>query len=234
MKHIKLSKIFVYFLKKRNPNFKINTNIGSFVLIEFIKNNLIGFLRFLFLKIRLKINVKGIVIIKSGIKIYGPKINLGNYTIIEENVRFQSILKDSIYIGQSCRIGFCSDIQSGLQFSDPSGIIKICDNVAIGAYSHIGGAGNVTIGSNSIIGPYFSVHSENHSFSQNKILYRLQDVSRKGIIIGENCWIGAKVTILDGVKIGNNCVIAAGSVVTKSFSNNNLLAGVPAKVLKKL
>ena len=68
MKEIKLSKIFVYFLKKRNPNFKINTNIGSFILIEFIKNNLIGFLRFLFLKIRLKINVKGIVIIKSGIK----------------------------------------------------------------------------------------------------------------------------------------------------------------------
>lgn len=222
------------FIKKRNPNFKIHNGIATLVIVNFLKNNIVGFLRFLFLKIRFKIKAKGIVIVKSGIKISGPKINVGEYTIIEELVRFQSILKKSIIIGKSCRIGYCSDVQSGLQFSNPSGVIKIGDNVAIGAYSHIGGAGNVTIGSNSIIGPYFSVHSENHSFSQNNTLYRFQDVSRKGILIGENCWIGAKVTILDGVTIGNNCVIAAGSVVTKSFSNNNLLAGVPARVLKKL
>ncbi|MFB0925629.1 MAG: acyltransferase, partial [Vicingaceae bacterium] len=90
------------------------------------------------------------------------------------------------------------------------------------------------IDKNTIIGPYFSVHSENHSFSQNKELYRFQDVTRKGIKIGSNCWIGAKVTILDGVIIGNNSVIAAGAVVTRSFKDNVLLGGVPAKIIKVL
>lgn len=149
-------------------------------------------------------------------------------------MRIQSLIKNSIHIGKSCRIGFNTDIQSGLLLGDPSGVIKISDNVGIGPFSHIGGAGNVFIGESTIIGPYFSVHSENHSFDQNGELYRFQKLKRKGINIGSNCWIGAKVTILDGVNIGNNSVIAAGAVVTKSFKDNVLLGGVPARIIKVL
>lgn len=231
---MKLSEFLALIIKKRNPKFEFDSEVGTFVIVTFVATFLVGILRFFLLSFRFKVKAKGIVVVRSGIKIAGPRINIGNYTIIEENVRFQSILKDSIIIGHSCRIGYGSDIQTGLQFRHPSGIIRIGDNVAIGPYSHIGGAGNVTVGNSSIIGPYFSVHSENHSFSQGNILYRFQEVTRKGIVIGENCWIGAKVTILDGVTIGSNCVIAAGAVVTKSFGGNNLLAGVPAKVIRKL
>jgi acetyltransferase-like isoleucine patch superfamily enzyme len=174
------------------------------------------------------------VLVKSGIKIHGPRITIGSLTVIDENVRIQSLIKNSIQIGKSCRIGYNTDIQSGLLLGDPSGIIKISDNVGMGPFSHIGGAGNVFIGKNTIIGPYFSVHSENHSFEQNGELYRFQEVKRKGIVIGCNCWIGAKVTILDGVNIGKNSVIAAGSVVTKSFKDNVLIGGVPAKIIKVL
>jgi acetyltransferase-like isoleucine patch superfamily enzyme len=51
-------------------------------------------------------------------------------------------------------------------------------------------------------------------------------------VIGPNCWIGSKVTILDGVTIGEGCVIAAGSVVTKSFPDYSVIGGVPARVLR--
>jgi acetyltransferase-like isoleucine patch superfamily enzyme len=61
---------------------------------------------------------------------------------------------------------------------------------------------------------------------------RLQGVSRKGIKIGKNCWIGSKVTILDGVEIGDSCIVAAGAVVNKSFPSNSVIGGVPAKILK--
>jgi acetyltransferase-like isoleucine patch superfamily enzyme len=61
---------------------------------------------------------------------------------------------------------------------------------------------------------------------------RHQGVSRKGIKIGKNCWIGSKVTVLDGVTIGTGSIIAAGSVVTKSFPENSIIGGVPAKLLK--
>ena len=54
------------------------------------------------------------------------------------------------------------------------------------------------------------------------------------ISVGNGCWIGANVTILDGVNIGNGCVIAAGSVVTKNVPDNVLYAGVPAKFKKNL
>ncbi|GAA3904746.1 hypothetical protein GCM10022228_13690 [Halomonas cibimaris] len=55
------------------------------------------------------------------------------------------------------------------------------------------------------------------------------------VIIGDNCWLGANAVILPEVKIGEHTIVAAGSVVTKSFPDSNqLLAGVPAKVVKKL
>ena len=51
-------------------------------------------------------------------------------------------------------------------------------------------------------------------------------------MIGSNCWIGAKATILDGVHIGDGCIVAAGAVVTKSFPDNVIIGGVPAKIIK--
>ncbi len=60
-----------------------------------------------------------------------------------------------------------------------------------------------------------------------------QGLNKKGIKIGDNVWIGAGCTILDGVEIGTGSVVAAGSVVTKSVESYTIVAGVPAKVIKK-
>ena len=61
---------------------------------------------------------------------------------------------------------------------------------------------------------------------------RLQGATRKGIEIGNDCWIGSKVTILDGVKIGNHAIVAAGAVVNKNVPDYAIVGGVPAKILK--
>lgn len=53
------------------------------------------------------------------------------------------------------------------------------------------------------------------------------------INIGTNCWSGSKVTVLDGVAIGNGCIIAAGNIVTKSFPDNSNIGGIPAKIIKE-
>lgn len=54
------------------------------------------------------------------------------------------------------------------------------------------------------------------------------------VVIGDDVWIGANCTILPGVTIGHNTVVAAGAVVTKDISDNCVAAGVPAKVIKRL
>ena len=76
------------------------------------------------------------------------------------------------------------------------------------------------------------MHSENHVFSDADKTIREQGVSHKGIKIGSNCWIGAKVTILDGAVVGDGCVIAAGAVVRGTFPENCVIGGVPARILK--
>ena len=54
------------------------------------------------------------------------------------------------------------------------------------------------------------------------------------IKVGDNCWFGANVSVMPGVTIGNGCVIAAGSVVTKDLPDNSLAAGVPATIKRKI
>ena len=68
-------------------------------------------------------------------------------------------------------------------------------------------------------------HSKNNYLTWEK---------NEGIVINKNVWIGTNVVILPGVKIGKNSIIAAGSIVTKSFDDNSLIAGNPAKLIKKL
>lgn len=109
--------------------------------------------------------------------------------------------------------------------------IQIGDNVGIGDFAHIGGAGGVVIGDNTITGAYLSIHPENHNFNALDTPIRLQGVSHKGVVIGADCWLGAKVTILDGSTLGPGCVVAAGAVVRGQFPPNAVIGGVPAKVL---
>ena len=108
------------------------------------------------------------------------------------------------------------------------------DNVGIGSNSFFGCAGGITIGNDTILGNFVSMHSENHNYSDRKIPIRSQGVNSKGIKIGTDCWIGAKVTILDGVNLGDGCIVVAGAVLTEgSYPPFSILGGVPAKIIKE-
>lgn len=111
--------------------------------------------------------------------------------------------------------------------------IVIGDNVGLGTHGYFGGAGGVVIGNDCIFGNYVSVHPENHNYDNPDVPIRLQGVNHKGITIGNNCWIGAKTTILDGTVIGDGCIVAAGAVVSGKFPGNVILGGVPARIIKK-
>ncbi|ART81093.1 acetyltransferase [Oceanisphaera avium] len=90
--------------------------------------------------------------------------------------------------------------------------------------------GGITIEDNVQIGPKVSLITENHPLTARD----RKNLVLQSILIKRNAWLGAGVTVLPGVIIGENAVVAAGAVVTQSVAANTLVAGVPAKVIKYL
>ena len=90
----------------------------------------------------------------------------------------------------------------------------------------------ITFGDNCLLAPHVCISAATHPL-QAKLRAR-GDESTAPITIGDNCWIGANATVCPGVTIGNNVVVGAGAVVCKSFPNNVVVGGVPAKILRHL
>ena len=91
---------------------------------------------------------------------------------------------------------------------------------------------NVHIGDNVMIGPNTTISTVGHPLSPKKRRQHLGQASE--IRIGNDVWLGANVTVLPGVTIGNNVVVGAGAVVTKDIPDNSLAVGVPARVVKEI
>lgn len=93
-------------------------------------------------------------------------------------------------------------------------------------------SGQVTIGDNVMIGPNCNIYTPNHPINAAERL-KGEEIGLP-VTIGNNVWLGGNVTILPGVHIGDNCVIGAGSVVTKDIPTDTLAAGNPCKVFRKI
>lgn len=90
--------------------------------------------------------------------------------------------------------------------------------------------GGITIGDKTLIGQNVVLSTLNHGFEpENR-----NTTYPSPIVIGQNVWIGANATIVPGVTIGDNAIIAAGAVVTKDVPENVVVGGVPAKIIKKI
>ena len=90
----------------------------------------------------------------------------------------------------------------------------------------------ITIGKNALLGPGVSLVTPEHPLDP-EARHSGYEFGRP-ISIGDNCWIAANATIVGGVTLGDNVVVAAGAVVNKSFPNDVVIGGVPAKIIKKI
>ena len=108
--------------------------------------------------------------------------------------------------------------------------IQIGKNVFINHACSFLDMGGITIENNVLIGPKVNFITENHPLDA---VNRRALVS-KPIVIKRNAWIGAAVTILPGVTVGENSVVAAGAVVTADVPANSIVGGVPAKFIKNI
>ncbi len=124
-------------------------------------------------------------------------------------------------MGENCHI------QPPLQINIGANV-KIGNNVSIMYNLLCMSAGGITIEDNVMIAANVSLISNNHDFKERAIL------TCKPVLIKRNVWIGAGAMIMPGVTIGENAIVAAGSVVTKDVAANTLVGGVPAKFIKQI
>jgi acetyltransferase-like isoleucine patch superfamily enzyme len=108
--------------------------------------------------------------------------------------------------------------------------IIIGKNVFINSGCRFQDQGGITIGDGTLIGHNVVLATLNHDIAPEK----RSIIHPASIRIGKNVWIGSSVTVIAGVTIGNNAIIAAGAVVTKDVPANTIVGGVPAKVIKTL
>ena len=155
-------------------------------------------------------------LLAPGVKIHTPKyISVGNNTSIMSH----------------CIIETCA-----VDGNNPQ--LEIGDKVSIGEYSHITCANKVVIGNGVLTGRFVLITDNSHGNNTKEfadIAPLAREIHSNGPVhIGENVWIGDKVTILPNVKIGKGCIIAANAVVTKDIPEYSVAAGIPAKVIKTI
>ncbi|MDF5706202.1 MAG: acyltransferase [Nostoc sp. S4] len=192
--------------------------------------------------------------------ILGPKLrNLGYRTIfarigspvyIQNGVEFNSTscieIGNGVYIFQGVRMDARGDKNNRIRLGNRVAIeryadigclsdtyIHIDEDTFIGPNVCIEGPGDIKIGKHCMIAAHSGIYANNHNFADPMEPMKYQGVTRKGIVIEDDCWLGHGVTVLDGVTIGRGCVIGAGAVVNKDIPPFSVAVGIPARVIKK-
>lgn len=213
-------------------NYKIDSNISNRDLFKILFRRFTQLLRGLSLKIRFKSSI-GFVFSGKNVKIFhANKITVGKTFIVQDNVFINALCKDGVIIGNNVTIQDNTTIEcTGVINKLGEGLV-IGNNVGIAHNCFIQVRGTIVIGSNVILGPGVYLFSENHNFKESSVFINEQGTNRKGTIVGDGVWIGARSVILDGVNIGDNSIVAAGSVVTKNIPPLEIWGGSPAKKIR--
>jgi acetyltransferase-like isoleucine patch superfamily enzyme len=131
--------------------------------------------------------------------------------------------------GGSIRIGRNCAIHDFAMIMTYGGDITIGDDCSLNPFAIVYGHGGVRIGTGVRIAAHTVIIPANHNLGDDRVPMRLAGIAARGIAIGDHVWLGAGCRILDGVHIGTNAVVGAGSVVTRSVADHTTVAGVPAR-----
>jgi acetyltransferase-like isoleucine patch superfamily enzyme len=160
------------------------------------------------------------------IKIFYSNVCLHWTSTVELGVKIGK--NGRIVIGKNCYF------HSGSKLLPYGGNIVIGSNVSVNPDVILYGHGNLTIGDNVHIAAQTIIVPSNHEPKLTSSGIDFRALSKRGITIGNNVWIGSGVKVLDGVVVNDNSIIGAGSVVLKDVNSYSVVAGVPGKIIKIL
>lgn len=154
----------------------------------------------------------------------------------------QVSLNDSVSLGShmyinaengNITIGKHGELLSHVILCTFHGEIVIGDNVFINHHTELlGKYGKITVGNDVLIGMHVLLITYNHGMDRETFMRKQRGIG-KDIVIEDDVWIGSKVIILPGVTVGKGSVVGAGAVVTKDVAPYTIVAGNPAKVIRK-
>lgn len=168
----------------------------------------------------------------------------GARIFLDRRVRFQGVMKVGHFATLDLRRTASGQLGSRFVLGDHSVFrasgssdficpyVEIASHVSFGPYCNIGGGFGLTIGANVIAGPYVSIHPESHMYASHMPI-RDQPVIGKGICIEEDCWLGAKSTILDGSHLGSGTIIGALCLVAGAeTTKDGIYVGIPSRLVR--
>lgn len=156
------------------------------------------------------------------------KIVLGDNVVIDDNCLLDAKGEENTGI----RIGAGVFLGRNSILSCKNGDIVLEDNVNIGFNSEVFSGNNVTIGRDTLVAAYCYFIGGDHDAASMDTAVLHQGSTARGIRIGPQSWFGAGVKVLDGVTVGEHCVVGAGAVVTKDLPAAAVAVGVPARVIR--
>ena len=155
---------------------------------------------------------------------FGRGVTFGRDCLVD------ALSREGVRLGDHVSVGTRTRIEATGQLQHLGRGLTVGDDVGLGSDCFYGCAGGIEIGSDTIVGNWVGMHSENHRFDRRDVPVRSQGVTHQGIVVGRDCWIGAKATLLDGVRLGDGSVVAAGAVLTAGdYPGHTVYGGVPAR-----
>jgi acetyltransferase-like isoleucine patch superfamily enzyme len=175
---------------------------------------------------------RGVVFGRHVVIRHPSKIRLGDGVVVDDHAVLDAKgngnrgldIGNRVFIGRNT-IVYCK-----------GGAITLGDRVNLGSNCQVFSSHSVSVGAGTVVGAYsYFLSGGEYDFNSSVPFSEQAGMETRGpLTIGANCWIGARVTVLDAACIGEHCVIGAGAVVVKPVPANSLAVGVPARVLRSI
>ena len=183
---------------------------------------------------RLILHMDGVAAIENGVRLrFASNVRLGNGVYLDQGVYLHAC-PNGIEIGEGTFVMHHAELHVYNFRNIPHSGIRIGRNCLISEFNVLRGQGGITIGDNVYTAPLVQMLAVDHVYDDPTRPIIDQGITAKGIVVEDNAWIGAGAIILDGVRVGKGAVVGAGSVVAEDVPPHTVVAGVPAKVVRRV